>query len=157
MTEAEFERSVEEGIRRFAKEAVRRGYLREDSALATSRAEFAELLPQGRGTAGRVFAVVRESSGGRRVGETWYRLFSKGGMAHVWVDWIAIDPEFRRRGFGSEVLELIGREGARTGAEELGLNVFADNPEAVAFYQKLGFRVTSQHLARPIDPTRRPA
>ena len=152
MTDEELRASIERSIPPYAEVSVRRGTWTAEAALATARAEFDELVPRGIDTPGRHFAHVRERPGGPRVGEVWYRITEKGGKTQAWVDWIWIAKEFRRRGLGRAVLELVGREAALRGADRIGLNVEADNPEAMEFYRRLGFEATSSHLARRIPP-----
>ena len=60
---------------------------------------------------------------------------------------IALYPEYRALGFGSQFLD-IAREQARTfGMERLSLIAFADNVGAVRLYQRHGFRITDR---RPV-------
>jgi ribosomal protein S18 acetylase RimI-like enzyme len=139
MTPAEFQASLEEGIRRHASECVRTALWKEAVALEESRREFAELLPQGSDTPGFHFCSVVNAEDSSRIGETWYTVQTKGGKIHFWVDWLWIAPPHRRRGHASEVLALLSARAAELGAERIGLGVMDDNDAAKALYARFGF------------------
>lgn len=151
MSEADFEESVGWAIPRRAAELVRRNLATEPTSLATSRAEFSELLPEGWRTPGHHFCVVIEEVSGGRVGETWYDLRENGGKVHFWIDWIWIVPEYRRRGFATSVLRRLEEEARKSGADRVGLSVWADNTGAVALYSKLGFLPTMQRMVKALE------
>lgn len=58
-----------------------------------------------------------------------------------WVYYVAVAPEQRRQGVGRALIEAVEVGLARVGCPKLNLQVRADNPEAVAFYERLGFAV----------------
>jgi RimJ/RimL family protein N-acetyltransferase len=150
MSEKEFEEAMARSARRHAENSVRRGHWREDVALATSQREIRDRYPQGLHTPNHFFAKIVLADDGSQVGETWYVCEELGGKIRFWVNWIAIDPPYRRRGYASEALEALAREAQARGAERMGLYVFADNPGAMAVYTKLGFRVESMGMVRDL-------
>jgi ribosomal protein S18 acetylase RimI-like enzyme len=89
------------------------------------------------------------------VGETWYVVQQKGGKTQFWIDWIWIDPLFRRRGFGSQVLRQLAKEAARLGADRLELSVVSDNPGAMALYRKPGYAPWRFQMVKQVKPPRR--
>ena len=56
------------------------------------------------------------------------------------INWLAVDPSFRRRGIAQALLRETLRD---TGARRATLEVRRSNHPAVALYGKLGFRVTA--------------
>jgi ribosomal protein S18 acetylase RimI-like enzyme len=52
---------------------------------------------------------------------------------------ITTRPDFRGRGLGTAVTARVCRELTAAGVEHVGLNVKADNRDAIACYEKLGF------------------
>lgn len=152
MSEEDFEASISRGIPRHAADQVRRGLWTEDEAEQASRADFAELLPQGRETPHHHFCNIVDEKAGSRVGETWYSVRMKGGKTQVWVDWIWIDPPFRRRGHASNVLRHFEEMAAKLGADRIGLHVLSDNESALALYAKLGYRTTDVRMAKILNP-----
>ncbi len=55
---------------------------------------------------------------------------------------IATDPDFRRRGLGTTLLQEAARRGARLGMVEFTLEVRRSNTPALRFYEKHGFGKT---------------
>jgi len=148
MTEAEFRASLDQATARRAAEQVDRGLWTPEAAAEASRVDFAELLPQGFQTPAKRFRKVVDERSGTRVGETWYSVEEKGGRVQFWVDWIAIDAPFRRKGYATGALRLLASEALKLGADRLGLHVFSDNKGALALYSKLGFEPTSLRMAK---------
>lgn len=152
MTEEEFEEAMHRAIPRRAANGVRRGQWKEEDALEAARAEYAGFYPQGLHSPGHTFLKVVDEETGARVGETWYVAEPEGGKIRFWINWIWIDPEFRRRGYAKEVLAQLGKEASRRGADRIGLYVFADNPNAIDLYSKLGFVTQSLGMVKPLEP-----
>lgn len=132
---------------------MERGLWTEERSLETSRTLIERLLPQGRETPGcRFYVIVSED--GTRIGETWYSLEEEGGKKRFWVEWITIDPPYRRRGYASDALRLLQDEARGLGADSIGLNVWADNPEAIRLYSKLGYTVLNMSMSKSTASTR---
>jgi ribosomal protein S18 acetylase RimI-like enzyme len=55
-----------------------------------------------------------------------------------WINYLAVDPEFRKRGFGRLLMAEAELRLLREGCPKVNLQVRATNPEAVAFYRRLG-------------------
>lgn len=60
---------------------------------------------------------------------------------------ITVKPEFRRQGYGLEMLELIKKHAEEDGIKKLTLRVLSTNPGALALYKKAGFKVEG-HLEK---------
>lgn len=125
--------------------------------LDRSRAEAAEqtrrLLPDGARTTGMLLLSARD--GDAEVGWIWLALPGTGnhpGVDRAWVNDIQVDPDHRGRGYGRAIMLAAERELAARGVTSLGLNVFGANTVARRLYESLGFEVTSQHMAKPLDP-----
>jgi ribosomal protein S18 acetylase RimI-like enzyme len=56
-----------------------------------------------------------------------------------WVNYLAVDPSQRRRGIGRTLMAAAEAGLVARGCPKLSVQVRADNPEAVAFYERLGF------------------
>jgi ribosomal protein S18 acetylase RimI-like enzyme len=154
MSPREFHRSLERAIVRMAADNVRRGIWSRSEALETSRKEFQLFLRMGQETPHHRFCHVVDGSSGQRVGEVWYQVEAKGGKIQFWVDWILVNPRYRRRGYASRVLTLLADQATQMGAERIGLHVIADNRPAIALYSKLGFAPSSLRLSKPLGTVR---
>jgi ribosomal protein S18 acetylase RimI-like enzyme len=58
-----------------------------------------------------------------------------------WVYYVAVSPEHRRQGIGRALMRQVEEGLAELGCSKLNLQVRASNPQAVSFYQRLGYRV----------------
>ncbi len=140
MDEAQFRESLERGVVRYATDMTRRGLWTEAAAGETARAEFAQLLPEGRQTANHRFRTIVDGESGARVGESWCTVRLHGGKLQYWVDWLMIEETHRRKGFGRAALRALTEEAAAEGAEQIGLYVISDNLPALTLYEDVGFR-----------------
>jgi ribosomal protein S18 acetylase RimI-like enzyme len=86
------------------------------------------------------------------VGEVWYTAANEGGRMQFWVEWIWIEPEHRRRGYALQAFLLLEEEARRLGAPRCGLDVWVDNPAAIALYKKLGYVSVSMSMVKALDP-----
>jgi ribosomal protein S18 acetylase RimI-like enzyme len=156
MDDAAFEAFLRRAVPRRAERWVARGIWTPDRALEASRQAYAEQFPQGRKTPGNCLYDVVDTPSGSVVGEAWYTAREGGGKITFWIEWIAIWPEYRRRGFGSELLGLLEQEALRLGADRTGLTVWTDNPRALALYTKLGYTAANVNMVKPAGGTRPP-
>jgi ribosomal protein S18 acetylase RimI-like enzyme len=56
-----------------------------------------------------------------------------------WMNYLAVAPRFRGRGFGRTLVEYVERLLLERGCPKINLQVRASNPAAVAFYRRLGY------------------
>ncbi|MGB2964864.1 MAG: GNAT family acetyltransferase [Anaerolineales bacterium] len=57
-----------------------------------------------------------------------------------WVYYLAVDPDFRRQGIGTALMEKAEESLAKAGCPKLNLQIRADNADVRAFYEKLGYQ-----------------
>ena len=57
-----------------------------------------------------------------------------------WVNYLAVDPDVRRRGLGTTLMDAIEAELLAIGCAKINLQVRSSNPDAIAFYEAIGFR-----------------
>src|SRR5579863_2144297 len=152
MSEEDFQTSKRRGISIRAEEHIRRGLWTSADAEAASAADFEELLPQGRETPHFHFCNIINELDGSRIGEAWYNVRTKGGKTQFWVDWIWVDPAYRRQGYATQVLWLFEKLATDFGADRVGLHVLADNYVALALYAKIGYQTTNMGMAKPLRP-----
>ncbi len=75
--------------------------------------------------------------------------FAVTGMGQVmgYLQRVAVDPEWQRRGLGSSLVRASSRWVRRNGARAIVLNTQADNEPAIRLYLAEGFEVMSDDLA----------
>jgi ribosomal protein S18 acetylase RimI-like enzyme len=56
-----------------------------------------------------------------------------------WMNYLAVAPRFRGRGFGRALVEQVEHALLERGCPKINLQVRASNPQAVAFYRRLGY------------------
>jgi len=152
MDDAGFRAFVERAIPRRAERWVRRGIWDPARAIEASREGYAQAFPQGRLTPHQHLLDVIEQASGARIGEVWCETRETGGKVDFNIQWLYIEPEFRRRGFGAEVLRLLEEDARRRGAERTRLIVWMDNPDAIRLYSKLGYVTQTMGMAKSLTP-----
>ncbi len=58
-----------------------------------------------------------------------------------WINYLAVDPDYRKRGLGRLLMAEAELRLLREGCPKVNLQVRATNPEVVAFYRGLGYQV----------------
>jgi ribosomal protein S18 acetylase RimI-like enzyme len=149
MTPEEFRLFLDRSVPDYARSHVQAGRWKESEAVDRSRAEYAQLLPQGIDTPDNFLRTVQDERGAR-VGEVWFALRKQEGWPLMFVYWIGIDEAHRRKGYASEVLRVVEGEAKRLGAPRVALHVFGDNVAARALYEKLGYATTNVIMAKPV-------
>jgi ribosomal protein S18 acetylase RimI-like enzyme len=75
-----------------------------------------------------------------------------------WINYLAVDPTRRRQGLGAALMNELERRLRAVGCAKINLQIRRDNPEAIAFYQRIGFREDAvlsfgKRLERDDEPT----
>jgi ribosomal protein S18 acetylase RimI-like enzyme len=72
-----------------------------------------------------------------------------------WVNYLAVAPEHRARGYGRLLMRHVEAQLAARGCPKLNLQVRAGNEEALAFYRKIGYAVEERvSLGKRLIPDR---
>lgn len=58
-----------------------------------------------------------------------------------WVYYVAVHPDYRRKGIGTDLMKKVETSLVEIGCPKLNLQIRADNVEVQAFYESLGYRV----------------
>jgi ribosomal protein S18 acetylase RimI-like enzyme len=58
-----------------------------------------------------------------------------------WINYLAVAPAFRRKGFGRQIMEHAEQLLRERGCPKINLQVRSANREVIQFYQRLGFSV----------------
>jgi ribosomal protein S18 acetylase RimI-like enzyme len=58
-----------------------------------------------------------------------------------WINYLAVAPELRRKGYGRQIMEEVERRIAAKGAPKINLQVRTSNTAVIAFYEALGYNI----------------
>lgn len=61
-----------------------------------------------------------------------------------WVYYVAVHPEFRRRGIGSALMSRVEKALYEIGCSKLNLQIRADNHQVKSFYESLGYLIENR-------------
>ena len=56
-----------------------------------------------------------------------------------WINYLAVDPLFQRRGLGRALMEEVQHRLQSVGCSKINLQIRRENVEAIAFYERIGF------------------
>jgi ribosomal protein S18 acetylase RimI-like enzyme len=57
-----------------------------------------------------------------------------------WVNYIGVDPAYRKKGLGRKMMEAIEKMLLERGCPKLNLQVLVDNTKAMKFYERIGYK-----------------
>lgn len=56
-----------------------------------------------------------------------------------WINYLAVDPQHRRQGVARTLMSEVERMLREMGCAKINLQIRRDNPEAISFYERIGF------------------
>ncbi|MEO8278378.1 MAG: GNAT family N-acetyltransferase [Ideonella sp.] len=151
MSQPEYVVWLAEAIPEYAADKVASGEWADDVALALSRKEFDELLPDGVETAENHLFTV-SSAQGTPVGVLWFAVKTKFDARIAYVFDVVIHEEHRRKGHARRAFLAMEDEVRKLGLTGVALHVFGHNTGARALYEALGYLPTNLSLFKPIGP-----
>ena len=99
---------------------------------------------------GYVWAVLQQPDPGAQRGGTRYP-----GQLRVWVNSLIVQQAHARRGIASRLMGAVEDWARDRGAELVMLQTWADSPESVPFYERIGYRPRAIIFQRELkSPTR---
>jgi ribosomal protein S18 acetylase RimI-like enzyme len=57
-----------------------------------------------------------------------------------WVNYLAVDPAYRRQGLGRQMMEEVEKKLLEKGCPKINIQIRNGNSEAMAFYDKIGYK-----------------
>lgn len=148
-TEPEYASWMADVVPAYAADKVASGQWSEAEALALSRQEFAELLPEGLATAeNHLFTIADDES--RPVGVLWFALKTKQGSRIAYVYDVSVVPHRQREGHAWRAFLALEDKVRELGLTGIALHVFGHNLAARALYAKLGYQPTNISLFKRV-------
>jgi ribosomal protein S18 acetylase RimI-like enzyme len=152
MSPEEFETAIDATFADTVREWVTTGRIAAEDAPAEIRRQRETSVPAGLDTEHMLFLIGEVE--GERIGWIWLAL-PGAPPRHVdtaWVYNVEVDEAHRRKGYGEQLLLAAERELVQRGLKHIGLNVFGSNHGAIRLYERLGYNVISQQMAKPLTP-----
>jgi ribosomal protein S18 acetylase RimI-like enzyme len=57
-----------------------------------------------------------------------------------WVNYLAVDPEYQRKGLGTLIMSAVEEQILATDCPKINLQIRTDNPDAMRFYESIGYQ-----------------
>lgn len=149
MNEADYAAFVESSVPAYAADKVASGQWAREQSLELAGKALADLLPDGLRTAGHYLFTIQDDRS-EPVGRLWIAVQARGGGRVAYVYEVAIKPEHRRRGHAAHALRAAEEQARALGLEGIALHVFGHNPDALALYEKLGYRPTDVSMFKAL-------
>lgn len=142
---------LEAAIAGYAQDNVAAGRWPEVGALERSREDFASLLPAGLDTPDNFLFEILEDEAGPMVGVAWCTIERKHGACFAYIYDLEVQAEHRRRGHALRAVLALESLAAASGADSVGLNVFANNLGARQLYRRLGYVPTNFNMRKSLQ------
>ncbi|MBN8487609.1 MAG: GNAT family N-acetyltransferase [Burkholderiales bacterium] len=149
ITDEEYAAWLARAVPEYAQEKVTSGQWAAEAALALSRQEFEDLLPEGRDSPDNHLHTVLAPDGSS-VGTLWFVVKERAGRRIAYVLDITIAPAHRRAGHAIRAFQALEDEAARLQLTGVALHVFGHNLAAQGLYAKLGYVATNVHMFKPL-------
>lgn len=148
MTKEEFEVYKTKLIKSYA-ETLAKNLKRDiETMLVQSEQQVNGLLKDGIETKEQYLYNVIDAISKENVGILWVNVKNEDHRAFIFD--IEMKKEYQGRGYGKATLCELDRLMKTMGVKQIGLNVFADNPNALRLYEKSGYVVTNMNMVKEI-------
>jgi len=134
----EFEYFLENSIKNYADEKVKAGNWKQEEALDKAKDDFNKLLPNGMETEENILYSIKSED--ENAGWLWLgRKKENDGNLSMFIFDLMLFEQYRGKGFGKEVMNLIDKEALKYNCIKVGLHVFGHNIVARKLYQNTGY------------------
>ncbi len=73
--------------------------------------------------------------------------FTHGVDRQIWIEYVVVHPEFRRRGIGLALLDKLKEYARRSGIDQIYTTMNPDNEASIKLHRKAGFNVKKWNVA----------
>lgn len=87
---------------------------------------------------------------GSVAGYVFCDIIKEGDGTTLYIDDLCVDPDSRKLGVGTALLDYAASYGKEKNCRFLMLNVWEFNANALKFYEKYGFKTRTRHMEIPI-------
>ena len=149
MTQAEYDRWIEQSIKDYAEDKVRAGTWQPADALDRSAADHKQLLPDGLQSKGQHLYTLEDEAAGKKVGMIWFAEVNWGKPLAFIYD-IVVDADQRGKGYGKQAMLALEDKVRELGVDRIGLHVFGFNTVARDLYLKVGYEITDYNMEKKL-------
>ncbi|MEK4762179.1 GNAT family N-acetyltransferase [Viridibacillus sp. FSL E2-0187] len=137
----EFEKYLDFMIPNYAKEISSNYTLSLDNAIEESEMMMNGIFSNGLSTEGQFLYNIWDTDMETKIGVLWYSVNTEINRAYLYH--IYIEEAYRKKGYGTRVLEELQIRIKELGMNSLALSVFGSNDAALNLYKKLGYTTSS--------------
>ena len=141
MTSEEFEMFYSWSVDHHAKELMEECRLTYEAAIMETKAEVAQMLPDGLDTAHNYLMTIENTDDREILGFIWtLHEMTEGKKQSFLCDFVILEAK-RRQGYAAAALALMEKDAIATGCQESVLFVADNNLAASTLYKKSGYQV----------------
>ncbi|MFJ9463240.1 GNAT family N-acetyltransferase [Viridibacillus arvi] len=144
----EFEKYLDFMIPNYAKEISSNYTLSLDNAIEESEMMMKNIFSNGLSTEGQFLYNIWDTDMETKIGVLWYSVNTEINRAYLYH--IYIEEAYRKKGYGTRVLEELQIRIKELGMNSLALSVFGSNDAALNLYKKLGYTTSSISMHKVI-------
>ncbi|MEX3624675.1 GNAT family N-acetyltransferase [Viridibacillus arvi] len=144
----EFEKYLDFMIPNYAKEISSNYTLSLDNAIEESEMMMKGIFSNGLSTEGQFLYNIWDTDMETKIGVLWYSVNTEINRAYLYH--IYIEEAYRKKGYGTRVLEKLQIIIKELGMNSLALSVFGSNDAALNLYKKLGYTTSSISMHKVI-------
>ncbi len=143
ITQPDYDTFIAQSIRDYADDKVRSGNWQPGEALARSKKEHDDLLPDGPRSKGQFIYSIYQPETGRNLGILWVNVKMDAPRREAFIYNFVIDEEHRGKGYGRQALAALDEKLMAMDVDSVGLHVFGFNTAALELYKKAGYEITN--------------
>jgi ribosomal protein S18 acetylase RimI-like enzyme len=148
MNQEEFDFYIRNKVPRYAESIAQNIKLDEQKALENASQKLQRLLSEGNNTPGHLlFNVIQDD---KLIGYVWIKINYETHESFLYE--IYIKEQFRGKGKGTRVMQLIEKLLIEQEIESFNLHVFGHNAGAFKLYERIGFDVIGINMQKKISP-----
>jgi len=139
MTKTEYSRFLQLANQAYMADQIKAGNWSTDEAEQKMQQTIEKYLPNGFETPGHHFYNILVPDIPSPIGALWYWVREENDQPQIFIMEISIEAEYRRKGYGTQVFDILEQHAKDRDIHQIGLSVFPHNTPARNLYLKLGF------------------
>jgi ribosomal protein S18 acetylase RimI-like enzyme len=125
----------------YADDKMKANSLTREEADKIAADDFKRLLPDGQTSKDNYLFTAHDETK-NVLGYIWFIIRGAENNRKAFICDVVIEDEYRGKGYGTQIMELVETEVKKLGLNRIGLHVFGFNETAINLYKKLGYLTT---------------